>query len=169
MSRSTTAARAIAPLVERLDYPLFVVTVTGGGEQSGCLVGFATQCSIEPPRYLICLSKVNHTWDVAQKSDALALHLVGRDQHDVASVFGEETGDHADKFSQVPWTEGVTGSPILSECAAWMEGTIVDRIDVGDHVACIVTPVTGGHGTHPGELTLSDAGGLEPGHPVSSD
>ena len=169
MSRSIPAADAIAPLVDRLDYPLFVVTVSSPEERSGCLVGFVTQCSIQSPRYLICISKENHTWDVSQKAEALALHLLGREQHDVASVFGEETGDDVDKFAQVFWTEGVTGSPVLSECAAWMEGRIIDRVDVGDHVACVVDPVAGGHGTHPGQFTLSDAGDLEPGHPEPSD
>jgi flavin reductase (DIM6/NTAB) family NADH-FMN oxidoreductase RutF len=168
VTRSAPAAEAIAPLVDRMDYPLFVVTVSWREERSGCLVGFVTQCSIQPPRYLICISKENHTWDVSQKTDALALHLLGRGQHDMASVFGEETGDTADKFAQVQWTEGVTGSPVLSECAAWMEGTIIDRVDVGDHVACIVDPVAGGHGGHPGQFTLSAAGDLEPGHPESS-
>lgn len=169
MSRSQAASDAIAPLVERLDYPLFVVTVSSREEHSGCLVGFVTQCSIRPPRYLICISKANHTWDVSHKADALALHLLGRDQHDVAAVFGEETGDDVDKLAQVSWTEGVTGSPVLSECAAWMEGTILDRVDVGDHVACVVDPVAGGHGSHHGQFTLSHAGDLEPGHPESSD
>jgi len=162
-------ADAIAPLVDLLDYPLFVVTVSSPEERSGCLVGFVTQCSIEPPRYLICLSKANHTWDVARKAEALALHILGREQHDMASVFGEETGDDVDKFAQVQWTEGVTGSPVLSECAAWMEGTIIDRFDVGDHVVCVVDPIAGGRGGHTGQFTLSEADNLDPGHPATSD
>ncbi|HEX4244809.1 MAG TPA: flavin reductase family protein, partial [Acidimicrobiales bacterium] len=169
VSRSMPAADAIASLVSRLDYPLFVVTVSSSEERSGCLVGFVTQCSIQPPRYLVCISKENHTFDVSRKATALALHLLGRDQHHVASVFGEETGDDVDKFAQVSWTDGVTGSPVLSECAAWMEGAIIDRVDVGDHVACLVDPVAGGLGSHDGQFTLSDAGDLEPGHPESSD
>jgi hypothetical protein len=37
---------------------------------------------------------------------------------------------------------------------------------VGDHVACVVIPVAGGYGTHPGEFTYSDAADIEPGHPA---
>ena len=36
-----------------LDYPVFVVTAAHGEERSGCLVGFATQASIDPPRMLV--------------------------------------------------------------------------------------------------------------------
>jgi flavin reductase (DIM6/NTAB) family NADH-FMN oxidoreductase RutF len=160
------AAAAIASMVDRSDYPLYVATMASPDERSGCLVGFVTQCSIRPPRYLVCISKENHTWEVFQKTDSLALHLLGGDQHELASVFGEETGDTTDKFDQVAWTDGVTGSPVLSECAAWLEGRIIDRVDVGDHEAGVVTPVAGGGGTHPGEFTLSDGKDLEPGHPA---
>ena len=43
-------------LVGDLDYPMFIVTVCAGGERAGCLIGFATQASIDPSRFLVCLS-----------------------------------------------------------------------------------------------------------------
>ncbi len=157
-------AEAIAPMVDRLDYPLFVVTVASPEERSGCLVGFATSVQHRAaPVPGLRLQGEPHL-NLAKTADGLALHLLGADQHDMASVFGEETGDKTDKFDRVSWTDGVTGSPILSECAAWLEGTIIDRVDVGDHVACVVIPVAGGYGTHPGEFTFSDAADIEPGH-----
>ena len=111
----------------------------------------ATQCSIEPPRYLVCVSKVNHTWKLAKTADGLALAPPRRRSSPTTwrPCSGRRLGDKTDKFDRVSWTDGVTGSPILSECAAWLEGTIIDRVDVGDHVACVVIPVAGGYGTHP--------------------
>src|SRR5688500_11613792 len=46
-----------ARLSAKLDYPLYIVTTTANddGERSGCLIGFATQCSIHPPRFLACI------------------------------------------------------------------------------------------------------------------
>ena len=35
-------------LVGDLDYPMFIVTACADGERSGCLIGFATQASIDP-------------------------------------------------------------------------------------------------------------------------
>ena len=37
----------------------FSVTTATDGAQAGCLVGFSTQCSIEPPRFGVWLSKLN--------------------------------------------------------------------------------------------------------------
>ena len=80
-------------LVEATDYPLYVVTASDGAELSGCLAGYITQSSIKPVQFLVCISKVNHTFGVAQRSEALALHLLGSDQHAMASLFGELSGD----------------------------------------------------------------------------
>ena len=49
-------------LVATLDPPMFVVTARAGDERDGCLVGFATQCSIDPPRFFVCLSEKNRTF-----------------------------------------------------------------------------------------------------------
>lgn len=153
-------------LTDVVNYPLYVVTAAAGAEKSGCLVGFATQSSIEPVRFLICISKVNHTFGVAEKSSSLALHLLGSDQGAMASLFGETTGDTTDKFEKVAWAPGVTGSPVLTECAAWIEGSILNHHSAGDHEAFLVSVLDGGRGTHDGQWTLKDAADFSPGHPA---
>lgn len=157
---------AVDGLVEHLDYPLFVVTAADGEERSGCLAGFVTQCSIDPPRFLVCVSRANHTFEVAHRSAGLGLHLLGRDQRAVAAHFGEETGDQVDKFADCAWQPGETGVPILAESAAWIEGRVVDELNVGDHDALVIEPLQGDRGTHPGQLTYRDVPDLEPGHPA---
>jgi flavin reductase (DIM6/NTAB) family NADH-FMN oxidoreductase RutF len=44
-------------LVGDLEYPMFIVTARAEEEPLGCLVGFATQTSIDPPRFAVCLSQ----------------------------------------------------------------------------------------------------------------
>ena len=48
-------------IVGHLEYPMFIVTARFGEERLGCLVGFATQASIDPPRFAVCLSHTNRT------------------------------------------------------------------------------------------------------------
>lgn len=66
-------------LVGSLDYPMFIVTATAGDEREGCLVGFATQSSIDPPRFVVCLSKNNRTYRMAKDADSVAVHMVPED------------------------------------------------------------------------------------------
>ena len=81
-----------------LDYTMFVVTTQADGEMSGCLVGFATQTSMHPPRFLAGISRVNHTCGVAARSDYLAVHVVERRHIGLARLFGGQTGDQVNKF-----------------------------------------------------------------------
>src|SRR3954447_21047402 len=95
---------AVQELISELDYPMFIVTASAGGERAGCLVGFATQCSIDPLRFLVCLSDKNRTFRVAQRAEMLAVHLVPEEAEWLAELFGSQTGDRVDKFSRCPWT-----------------------------------------------------------------
>ena len=145
-------ARADA-FTDRTDYPLVVVTTAApDGERSGCLAGFTTQCSIEPLRFLVCLSRVNHTFEVARRASALGLHLLGSDQAATAARFGELSGDQVDKFAGIGWRSGPLGVPILDDCAAWMVVEILDRFDVGDHQALHTSPIDAGAGPAAGLL-----------------
>ena len=153
-------------LVDRVDYPLYVVTAADETEVSGCLAGFVTQSSIRPPRFVVCVSKQNHTFGVAERAAGLALHLLGADQHDLASLFGESSGDVTDKLDQVQWRRGVTGAPLLADCAAWVEGRILWHTTAGDHEAFLITVEHGGAGPRQGQLDRLAATDLEPGHPA---
>jgi flavin reductase (DIM6/NTAB) family NADH-FMN oxidoreductase RutF len=152
-------------LMSMLDYPLFVVTTQAAGHPSGCLVGFATQASIQPQRFLVGMSKTNHTGSVASSSGHLAVHLLSRRQHGLAELFGGQTGDRIDKFEHCSWRAGPHGMPILQDAVAWFVGRTLDRIDFGDHVGYLLEPVTVWIAESPGDLLcLSDVGDIQPGH-----
>jgi flavin reductase (DIM6/NTAB) family NADH-FMN oxidoreductase RutF len=147
-----------------LDPPMFIVTTTDGRERSGCLIGFATQCSVDPPRFIACLSNKNHTFRVSEGAELLAVHLVPQGAKDLAELFGSETGDEIDKFEHCEWHEGPGGLPVLERCENWFAGRILERIDVGDHRAHVLEPVAAE--TDGGErgLTFRKVRDVDPGH-----
>jgi flavin reductase (DIM6/NTAB) family NADH-FMN oxidoreductase RutF len=154
-------------VLQALDAPMIVVTTTDGHERSGCLVGFETQCSIEPRRWLVCLSKKNHTYGVAEKADVLVVHFLHRDQRPLAELFGGMTDDQTDKFRLCSWRAGSGGAPIVEGCD-WIAGRIIERHDVGDHVAHVLDVIDAGH-EYPDdgapELGFQSVRGMKPGHP----
>jgi flavin reductase (DIM6/NTAB) family NADH-FMN oxidoreductase RutF len=152
-------------LTSALDAPLFIMTLVAGERRSGCVVGFATQTSLDPRRFLVCLSRTNHSYRLARGVDALAVHLVPRERRDLAELFGGETGDEVDKFARCDWRAGPRGLPILDGCPSWFAGAIVSRHDLGDHEGYLLEPIEARHA--PGELLyLHDVSDLEPGHPA---
>jgi len=127
-------------LVSQLDYSLFIVTVAAGEERAGCLIGFATQVSIDPPRFLACLSVKNRTYRVAAHADTLVVHPVPEEAEELAVLFGGETGDEVDKFSRCKWISGPGGVPILSGLRNWFAGRVAQRLEFGDHVGFLLEP-----------------------------
>lgn len=144
-------------MLDELDYPMFIATVPG----DGCLVGFATQCSIDPVRFLACLSNKNRTYRLARDASHMAVHAVPEDRGDLAELFGGETADEFDKLARCEWTEGPAGVPLISGCPH-LVGRVLDRFDVGDHAAFLLDVVE----TQGGEpaMGFQRARRIEPGH-----
>jgi flavin reductase (DIM6/NTAB) family NADH-FMN oxidoreductase RutF len=127
--------------IDRLDPDMCVVTAAADGDRAGCLVGFACQCSIEPVRYAVWLSKANRTYRVARAASRLAVHLLTREQRGLAELFGGETGDRTDKFARARWREEAGGAVVLE----WGAREDTDGAPL---------------------LRLSDAASISPGHPA---
>lgn len=158
-------AESFDRLVGMLDYTMFVVTTQADGHPSGCLVGFATQTSLKPPRFLVGLSRNNHTCPVAARSDHLAVHVLSRRNFELARLFGSQTGDQVNKFEQCAWRSGPESMPILDDAAAWFVGKTLDRIDLGDHIGYLLEPVAAYAPDDVDDLvSFSDVADLEPGH-----
>jgi flavin reductase (DIM6/NTAB) family NADH-FMN oxidoreductase RutF len=151
-------------LVGDLDYPMFIVTACADGERSGCLIGFATQASIDPSRFLVCLSHKNRTYRRGRDVKLLGVHCVPEHAAALAELFGGETGDEIDKFARAAWHEGPEGVPLLDECPNRFVGRVVWRADAGDHDAFLLEPVLADHGSGEQEFTFHRAKRIEPGH-----
>ena len=150
-------------LAATLDYPLYVVTTVVEQQPAGCLIGFATQCSIHPPRFLACISKKNHTFLLAVRAAALAVHVIDEKDKWIAELFGGETGDEIDKFNRVRW-RFVSGVPIFDACERWFVGSVLEQIDCGDHVGFLLEPIDTGQDASSEQLTFQKAREIEPGH-----
>ena len=151
-------------LVGDLDYPMFIVTACAGGERSGCLIGFATQTSIDPPRFLVCLSRKNRTYRVAVRAALLGVHFVPAEAEALAELFGGRTGDEVDKFEHCAWRPGPEGTPLLDACPNRFVGRVLERVDAGDHDVFLLAPVLAERGTDAEEFTFHRAKRIDPGH-----
>jgi len=155
-----------AQLAHAVPGAALVVTAAAGGDREGCLVGFATQASIHPPRLLVCLSVQNATFETAEVATHLGVHVVPAGRRDLAELFGGETGDEVDKFARCRWENGPGGEPLLLGCPMRLSGRILDRHPLGDHVGFLLEPVAV-WAVEPFEpLDIRQAGGIQPGHPA---
>ena len=156
-------------VVEAMNNAIILVTTRAEpGDRSGCLVGFATQCSINPRRYLVCISNKNHTCAVARRAEHLAVHVIPRAAMDLARLFGEETGDEVDKFARCEWSEGPFGVPVLAGASGWFVGRIAERVELGDHIGHVLDIEAASEAPAPAAvgdvLHVQAVMGFHPGH-----
>jgi flavin reductase (DIM6/NTAB) family NADH-FMN oxidoreductase RutF len=161
------SASALEQLTSQLDGPLVVVTATNGNERGGCLVGFHCQCSVEPGRFAIWLSKANHTFRVSWLAERFAVHFLSQDDHEVAELFGTKTGDDVDKFALCDWHAGDGGVPLLDRCPNRFVGRRIALVDEGsDHVCIVLEPIDVCSAGPFRPLRHSHVHDLDAGHPA---
>lgn len=157
---------AFAEIADDVNYPMYLVTAATRYERAGCLVGFATQCSIDPLRFAIWISKRNYTFRIASAADVVVVHLARHGDAELAELFGSETGDDIDKFTRCRWRFGPGGAPVLTQCD-WFAGRVLQRFDTGDHAGMLLDPFEGESnrgGVEP--LGFQDLRRIPPGHPA---
>ena len=160
-----SARKAFDAIVGNLEYSMFIVTARADDEPLGCLIGFATQTSIDPPRFLVCLSHENRTFRRGGDAGLFGVHCVPESGEDIAELFGGETGDEVDKFARCAWRDGPEGVPLLDDCPNRFVGRVLERVDAGDHDAYLLEPVFAEHGDDTEEFTFHRAKRIHPGHP----
>ena len=151
-------------LVGDLDYPMFIVTACADGERSGCLIGFATQASIDPPRFLVGLSHKNRTYRVAAGAELLAVHFVPEEAEDARRAVRRRDRRRDRQVRALRVAPGPGGTPLLDGCPNRFVGRVLERMDAGDHDAFLLEPVLAERGTDSDEFRFHRAKRIEPGH-----
>ncbi len=158
-------ASAFARLVAHVDPAMAVVTTASSGELAGCLIGFHAQCSIDPNRYVVWLSKANHTFRVGVHASSFAVHFLGQEDMELARLFGTTSGDRFDKFRSVDWSPGPRSVPLLEASRNRFAADRVALLDEGsDHVCLVLAPTEVSATDTFRPLRLSQVEHLQPGH-----
>jgi flavin reductase (DIM6/NTAB) family NADH-FMN oxidoreductase RutF len=157
--------RSFDDLMGHVEHAMLVVTTAAGDDRGGCLVGFHSQCSIDPSRYAVWISKANHTYRIAVFAEHFAVHVLSESDRALAELFGGVSEDDVDKLSQCAWRPGPDGVPVLDGCANRIVARCVGSYDPGgDHVCFVLEPIDTVWDPSFDQLGLRDVLDLDPGH-----
>lgn len=113
-------------------YTTGIVVVTG--ITSDGPRGFTCQTfgslSVDSALVFFAASTSSVSWQRIREAGVLGVNILKDDQEQVARVFAV-TG--TDKFATVPWFAAPNGSPFLKGALAFLEGTIREVTNHGDH------------------------------------
>jgi flavin reductase (DIM6/NTAB) family NADH-FMN oxidoreductase RutF len=126
--------------------PVVAITSSWEGRPNGQIAVTSVTSSIvhSIPRLLVGIWKGNYTHGFIMNSGAFTIHLLRPDQLGLVRDFGFYTGRERNKFENVKYRTGVTGSPVLTDAHSYAECRVINAMDGGDMTAFLVSVVDGG-------------------------
>ncbi len=144
-------------LLRNLTTPVVAITSARGTKRNGMISDGAVRCSIVPdlPRLLVQINTFHLTNELVRETGRFAVHLLHRGQVDVVTKLGFRSGRDAEKLADIPHHLGATGCPILDDCYAWFDCTVINRMETGISTCFLGQALDVGRGT--GEAVLEPA------------
>lgn len=117
-----------------IPYGLYVLTAEGkDGRVATATVNWVTQASFEPPLVVVGVKADSSVHSLIKESRAFALNVLGKGQQSLAFKFFKPAEREGQTVGGEPFRAGKTGSPILESAPAFIECTLVDTLEKGDH------------------------------------
>lgn len=120
-------------LLRNLTSPVVAITSARGGKENGMISDAAVRASIVPtvPRLSVYIHKFNYSHDMIFETGRFGLHLLHTKQFDIVRRLGFFSGRDQDKLAGIPHHAGKLGVPVLDECFAHFECSVVNVMDTG--------------------------------------
>lgn len=121
---------------------VYVMSARNGTCFGAATVTWVSQASFRPPLVMAAVRKESNVFKCLHESGAAAIHVLGRDQQDLAQRFFAPTRTVNGTINGEPFADGVTSAPILKSVPVYFE-CLVRRVidDLGDH-AIVIMEVT---------------------------
>ena len=117
-----------------IPYGLYVLTgEASDGRVAASTVNWATQASFDPPLVAVGVNSDSGAHAIIKEAGAFALNVLGKGQQSMAFAFFKSTEREGDRIGGEPFRSGKTGAPVLANAPAYVECSLVDTLEKGDH------------------------------------
>jgi flavin reductase (DIM6/NTAB) family NADH-FMN oxidoreductase RutF len=142
-----------------IPYGLYVLTAQGkDGSIAAATVNWVTQASFTPPLVVVGVKADSGAHALIKDAGAFALNILGKGQQTAAFAFFKAVHREGNRINGEPFRVGSNGAPILESVPAFVECTLVEILEKGDHsivVGEVVdASVTGTIAGRPDDATL---------------
>lgn len=110
-----------------------IVTSAMGERKTGVTASSFTSVALDPPTVLVCLQNHTETYRMIQETGVMGISILKADQAKLSGQFAGfvELPEGADRFYGVETTTDVTGAPLLTQAAAWIDCRLKESHLVG--------------------------------------
>ncbi len=139
--------------IGRISGGLYIITAKKGETTGAMLASWVTQASFEPPGFTVAVAKDRAIESLLQVEDTFVLNILEEGKYQpLMKHFLKRFPPGADRFAGVKTQTATNQSPILVDALAYLECTVVSRMDCGDHWV-VYSKVTNGRVSKPDGLT----------------
>jgi flavin reductase (DIM6/NTAB) family NADH-FMN oxidoreductase RutF len=109
-----------------------ITTMTADGEPVGFTIGSFTSVSLDPPLVGFLPMVDSQRWQQINATGSFCVNVLAAEQGELCWRFAKT--DIAAPFDGVEWTpSAITRSPMLAGAIAWIDCSIEQVVDAGDH------------------------------------
>lgn len=121
--------------LHKITYGLYLVTSKNGEKINGQIANTVFQVTSDPPRISVTINKKNLTHEFIEKNRVFAVSILSKETPlKFIGNFGFKSGRDIDKFKNIPYEIGKTGSPIVRENSlGFIEARVLKDMDAGTH------------------------------------
>jgi flavin reductase (DIM6/NTAB) family NADH-FMN oxidoreductase RutF len=125
----------VAKAIGRISSGLYIVAAQQENARSAMVASWVTQASFEPLGLTIAVAKDRAIESMMQVGGSFVLNCLGEsDAEPTMKHFLKRFGAGADRFQGVDWFPAENNKcPVLSNAIAYMECTVVSRMETPDH------------------------------------
>ena len=120
-----------------------VVTTRGADHTYGMTANAFSSLSLDPPLILVCAKAGGEGHELIDANGIFAVNILASDQEPISNYFASrERPRGRDAFSEISHRAGISGSPIIDGCVAYLDCRLERSFEAGDHVVFVGEVVT---------------------------
>ena len=132
---SVAAGRHFRDVLGNVPTGVVVITAQGRDDQPvGMVVGSFTSVSLDPPMVLFLADRASSTFPKIREAGHFAVNVLASDQVGLCHAMAAKAPE---RFEAHGWAAAGSGAPVFDGIVAWIDCTLVEVVDAGDHVIAL--------------------------------
>lgn len=113
-----------------------IVTSQDGALRHGMTVSAFNEVSLDPPLVLICADKTSNTQALIERTRTFSVSILSQGQDQLSRLFANKEREEL-RFESLDCEIGATGCPRIPGALAWLDCSVQQAVEAGDHVVYI--------------------------------
>lgn len=127
-----------------------VVTVRHSTAVRAILVTSFLSVGLDPPTVLVSIKRDGETHRLLEAARVFAVNILHEGQAELAQSLGYANDPEARALRNIPFHVGVTGAPLLNDCACYLDCRVIEAFETRDHTLYVgVVEDAAGEGQRP--------------------